>query len=57
MAEVRIKAFVYNPIAKKEVRLPGKQIDLLVATVGEVDELFEVIRKAIKEWISGWMTS
>lgn len=56
LAEVRLKAFVYNPIAKREVRLPGKQIDLLVPLVGEVDELFEVIRKAIKEWISGWTT-
>src|SRR5690348_1876417 len=51
LAETRIKLYVYNPIGKREVRLPGKQIDLLVGTIGEVDELLAVIRKAIQEWI------
>src|SRR5688572_22547085 len=34
LAEIRIKVFVYNPIAKREVRLPGKQLDLLIGTIG-----------------------
>lgn len=53
MAETRLKLYVYNPIAKKEVRLPGKQIDLLIGTIGEVDELLKVVRKAIEDWIRG----
>jgi hypothetical protein len=57
LAEIRLKVFVYNPIARKEVRLPGKQIDLLIGTIGEVDELLKVLNKAIKDWISGWTTS
>ena len=54
MAEVRLKLFVYNAIAKKEVRLPDKQIDLLIGTIGEVDELLKVIRKAIENWVRGY---
>ena len=53
-ADVRLKVFVYNPIARREIRLPDKQIDLLIGTIGEVDELLDVIRKAIKEWILGY---
>src|SRR6266545_2570109 len=53
LAEVRLRLFVYNPIARREVLLSNKRLDLLIGTIGEVDELLEVIRRAIKEWISG----
>ena len=53
MAETRLKVYVYNPITKREIRLPGKQIDLLIGTIGEVDELLKVIRRAIEDWIRG----
>lgn len=56
-AEVRLKLFVYSALARKEIRLPDKQIDLLVGTIGEVDELLKVLRKAIEEWVRGYPTN
>lgn len=54
LADVRIKFYVYNAIGRREVRLPDKQIDLLVGSIGEVDELTKVIREAITNWIRGY---
>lgn len=54
LADVRIKLYVYNPIAKQEVKLPNKQIDLLISSIGEVDQIMMVIRKAISDWIMGY---
>lgn len=54
LAEVRVKLYLVNAIAKREIRLPDKQIDLLIGTPGEVDELLKVIRKAIEDWIRGY---
>jgi hypothetical protein len=56
LADVRLKLYLYNSIAKREIRLPGKQIDLLIGSPGEVDELLKVIRKAIEDWIRGYTT-
>lgn len=56
LADVRLKLHLYNPIAKREIRLPDKQIDLLIGSPGEVDELLKVIRKAIEDWVRGYTT-
>lgn len=56
LADVRLKLYLYNSIAKREIRLPDKQIDLLIGSPGEVDELLKVIRKAIEDWVRGYTT-
>ena len=52
-ADLRIRVFVYQPTRNQEARLPGKQIDLLVSSIEEVNEVRDVIEEGLRLWIQG----
>jgi hypothetical protein len=51
--DVKIRPFIYNPVSQRQERLPGLDIELLVATESEVHEMFTIMRRAIDDWLKG----
>lgn len=50
---VKLRLSLYNAMNKKEERLPGKVLELLVSSIEEVDDLVRLMEKIIKMWIRG----
>jgi hypothetical protein len=48
-----IRPIVYNALNQRMQLLPGKDIELLVGSVEEVDEAVMVINRALTDWING----
>jgi len=51
--DVRIRVSVYNPITKREERLPGKEIAILVSSAEEVDKMMDIIGDRLEDWAAG----
>lgn len=56
-ADLKIKLFVYNPLTKRDEKLPGKEITLLVSSIEEVDQMIKVFEVALQNWIAGYFRS
>jgi hypothetical protein len=54
--DLKIRAVIYNPISQRQERLPGLDIGLLVGDESEVHEMFEIMRRAISDWLNGLST-
>jgi hypothetical protein len=50
---VIIRPFVYSPYSQRQERLPGLDIQLLVSSEAEAQEMFRVMRRAIEDWANG----
>lgn len=53
MVDVQLRVYVYNPITKVKEILPGKTIELAAASIEDVDEMLNVIRATLQDWIAG----
>lgn len=53
MVDVYLRVYVYNPITKIKEILPGKTIELSAASIEDVDDMLNVIRAVLEDWISG----
>jgi hypothetical protein len=51
--DLTIRVSVYNPLSRREEKLPGKELSLLVSSVEEVDEMLRVIEATLRNWIAG----
>lgn len=52
--DVRIRISVYNPITKREERLPDVGFDIEVSTFKEVEMMVHLMADRIKRWIAGY---
>jgi hypothetical protein len=53
MVDVYLRVYIYNPITKAREILPGKTIELSAASIEDVDDMLNVIRAALQDWIAG----
>jgi hypothetical protein len=53
---VKLRLTVYNAMNQREMKLPGKGIELLVSSIEEVDDLRALIERTISQWINGEIT-
>lgn len=51
--DIKIRISLYNAMNQRETRLPGKDLQLLVSSVEEVDDLIRLMEKMIRMWIGG----
>lgn len=53
MVDVFLRVYVYNPITRAKEILPGKTIELSAASIEDVDDMLNVIKAALQDWIAG----
>jgi hypothetical protein len=51
--DLKIRFSVYNPMTQNEERLPGQEIELLVSSFEEVEEMNRIIVRSLIDWVNG----